>query len=638
MSRRTLGSWGILILALLFCAEVCGRPTLMVPAREATKAGLVQKADDVSPLSSASASVADTYYVDGANGSDANPGTSRDQAWRTIQNAADMMTAGDTCIVLAGEHAERVHVSTSASAGAPIVFQAEGTVVTKGFTVHADYITIQGFEITDTDNDWEDGVGIFVEGSHCIIEDNYVHYATRGGILIYASPGEESLRTDCLVRNNRLYRNSQWGITINGRNHVVEGNEIWGTIQYHPNWVDPPGWVDADGMRFFGAGHLVRGNYIHDIIFDDPENVDPHIDCFQTWGDSDTEAGHDIVFDRNFCENLNERMYAFMLKGSTHLIIRNNIILACGGVNTGALGTSNLTIVSNLFANRLSFPESAYPGGVGLEDSPNATVKNNIFYDQPTHHISVSGTSSESLDAGCNLIYRSDGEEPHGSPYPDDLWGVDPLFVDASTGDYHLQSASPVIDAGCELLSLAGEDYDGNSRPKGPGYDIGAYEYTADASLIGELIIDDTDPGFSTSFDQDAWQEFVDIDGQHYGYGHHYNHQMGSGSDTATWSFSLPRPGEYRIYAWWYEGGQRPTDVPYTVNHPGGSTTIRVNQQINGGRWNLLGTFTFQDQGSVVLSDDASSGQDIVADAIKLEYVWPYYTYLPFVTRHHTSP
>jgi hypothetical protein len=138
-----------------------------------------------------------------------------------------------------------------------------------------------------------------------------------------------------------------------------------------------------------------------------------------------------------------------------------------------------------------------------------------------------------------------------------------------------------------------------------------------------ELIIDNTDAGFSTNFSEDVWQEYARIGGQHYGDSHYYNRQTSTGQDTATWSFTVPRPGTYNVYAWWWEGSWRPTDVPYTVNHLGGSTTVRVSQQTNGGQWNLLGTFDFQEQGSVVVSDDVSSGQDVVADAVRLVYLGP---------------
>jgi hypothetical protein len=44
------------------------------------------------------------------------------------------------------------------------------------------------------------------------------------------------------------------------------------------------------------------------------------------------------------------------------------------------------------------------------------------------------------------------------------------------TDDYHLTSASPLINAGA-LLADAASDFDGNPRPQGLGYDIGAFEF-----------------------------------------------------------------------------------------------------------------------------------------------------------------
>ena len=121
-----------------------------------------------------------------------------------------------------------------------------------------------------------------VEGTNCDFEGNYIHYATRGGIRVFARLGKESGTSNCTVKNNRLYRNATAGIEVYGRNNLVEGNEIWGTIQHHPKSTEVVG-ADADGMRFFGSGHIIHGNYIHDISYRDPENIDPHIDCFQTW-------------------------------------------------------------------------------------------------------------------------------------------------------------------------------------------------------------------------------------------------------------------------------------------------------------------------------------------------------------------
>jgi len=54
---------------------------------------------------------------------------------------------------------------------------------------------------------------------------------------------------------------------------------------------------------------------------------------------------------------------------------------------------------------------------------------------------------------------------------------VNPLFVNQTSGDYHLQSSSPCIDAGTSLNAPA-SDFEGITRPQGAGFDIGAYEYS----------------------------------------------------------------------------------------------------------------------------------------------------------------
>src|ERR1700690_2924753 len=92
------------------------------------------------------------YYVSTESGSDNNPG-SQNQPWKTIQKAANSLTAGDTVIVQPGTYSERVKVTQSGASAAPITYQADGHVIMNGFTIKANYIVIKGFEITDTPND-----------------------------------------------------------------------------------------------------------------------------------------------------------------------------------------------------------------------------------------------------------------------------------------------------------------------------------------------------------------------------------------------------------------------------------------------------------------------------------------------------
>ena len=67
----------------------------------------------------------------------------------------------------------------------------------------------------------------------------------------------------------------------------------------------------------------------------------------------------------------------------------------------------------------------------------------------------------------------------------------DPLFVDTASWNFHLKAGSPAIDAGTSAgkvkeimdkyynnFGVSIEvDFDGNPRPLGSPWDIGAYEY-----------------------------------------------------------------------------------------------------------------------------------------------------------------
>ena len=74
----------------------------------------------------------------------------------------------------------------------------------------------------------------------------------------------------------------------------------------------------------------------------------------------------------------------------------------------------------------------------------------------------------------------SDGRPPGmiGSlaPYPHDLWGVDPKFVNVTARDFRILPNSPLVDAGVALKDVT-VDIRGVPRPQGAGYDVGAHEF-----------------------------------------------------------------------------------------------------------------------------------------------------------------
>jgi len=343
-----------------------------------------------------------------------------------------------------------------------------------GFSIEADYIHIIGFEISNTIQDLKNGTGIFIEGQSCLVENNDIHDVPRIGIYINAENPDSPSIGNCVIRGNSIKRAATAGIFVAGRNNLIEENDISHTIQYPPGWTNPPGLPDADGIRFFGSGHLIRRNFIHDILLTDPENVDPHIDCFQTWG-----PAHDIIFEQNFCENPNDGMQGFMISAQDgavkNLTVRNNVIIAFRLFNVH--DCESLTILHNSFKSELTFTgESAY--GIELHNSMNARIENNLFFDVGRHSYSYlwkDNASERGLQVGYNCIFMSDGRPPNGNPYPNDLWQVDPKILNIEQNNFRLKSNSPLIDAGKN--AGVSNDYDSNPRPQGRSFDIGAFEY-----------------------------------------------------------------------------------------------------------------------------------------------------------------
>ena len=90
-----------------------------------------------------------------------------------------------------------------------------------------------------------------------------------------------------------------------------------------------------------------------------------------------------------------------------------------------------------------------------------------------------------------------------------------------------------------------------------------------------------------------------------------------SKGNTAAWTPSIAAAGDYHIYAWWRGDPGRATNAPYTVHHAGGSSTVLVNQRLNGSQWNLLGRFPMAPGSGhrVELSDDSIDGR-VMADAV----------------------
>jgi hypothetical protein len=211
------------------------------------------------------ASWATTFYVDAARGNNSNAGTSS-APWKTIQKAANTMVAGDTAIVRAASSSERVRITRSGASGAPITFQAQGRVVMRGFTILASYIRVGGFEIKNTiGGSWTESSGIYINGINNEAFYNFIHDVAHYGIFLDASPASPSSTSNNTVRNNRIAWAVDAGIRVMGANNLIQANDISHSRQYQPGVTTYQPGGDADGIRFFGSGHIIRKNYVHDI-------------------------------------------------------------------------------------------------------------------------------------------------------------------------------------------------------------------------------------------------------------------------------------------------------------------------------------------------------------------------------------
>jgi parallel beta helix pectate lyase-like protein/pectate lyase-like protein len=131
-----------------------------------------------------------------------------------------------------------------------------------------------------------------------------------------------------------------------------------------------------------------------------------------------------------------------------------------------------LSIQNNTFVGA-----NPYRSGQIIVASPTSdlTIENNIFYAPRSVAILFEGVSSLAALVRYNMVSSASIQAgaPNGVIFEHNWEGVDPGF--SATGNYRLGPDSPAIDAGLPLAGVT-SDADGVRRPRGKGYDLGAYE------------------------------------------------------------------------------------------------------------------------------------------------------------------
>lgn len=167
-----------------------------------------------------------------------------------------------------------------------------------------------------------------------------------------------------------------------------------------------------------------------------------------------------------------------------------------------------------------------------------------------------------------------------------------------------------VIDNGDSGFSTIGNW--GSSSAVGGYEGVDYRHHAADGVSPAAQILDNTDPSVtSVGF----WFESTHVGG--YYQSNYHARYSGTGANTFTWTPAIDTTGRHHVYARWTSHTNHASNAPYAITHDGGTTTVRVNQKVEGGEWKLLGTYDFTQGGqySVTLSDDADSTY-VIADAI----------------------
>ncbi|MCW8811250.1 MAG: right-handed parallel beta-helix repeat-containing protein [Ignavibacteriaceae bacterium] len=405
-----------------------------------------------------------TYYVS-ENGNNSNNGLTPETAFETLQYVADIITAGDSVLVLQGNYIG-FDIRKNGSQNSPIVFKTiesdvvideRNSVTPDGINIeNASWIIIDGFEVKD-----QPRAGIRAAVSDFIsIKNNYCHNNQRWGIFtgftddltvenntcsysieehgIYVSNSSDRP----IIRNNHSFNNNGCGIHMNGdismggdgiiSNAVVEGNIL------HDNGLGGGSAINMDGVQ--------NSEIFNNLIYN---NHATGIAMYQI--DGGDASKNNKVYNNTIIQPADGRWCIISVDGSTGNTLYNNILINHhsfrGSIAIDAASSNGFVSDYNIVVNRLS------------EDDGNSNM-----------------TLSQWQSLGYDL--HSMIADPE-----------DQIFVDYTNGNFHLLQNAQAIDAGTNfVLPTVFEDLDNIPRPQGSGFDIGSYEFTNATSVEEENI------------------------------------------------------------------------------------------------------------------------------------------------------
>jgi len=195
----------------------------------------------------------------------------------------------------------------------------------------------------------------------------------------------------------------------------------------------------------------------HGVYFKGAENTIENSDVYNNSGygvhifSNDVTADDNIVDSNRLFDNINKA--GVLAAGKRNLITNNQIWDNFEGIRaTGGGGRDNEFYNNTIYSNTTD--------GADIRQSGNI-LKNNILF--------ANGTQINNTGIGTVI------ENNIGSTLPTNLGNIDPLLNNPGADDFGLQAGSPAIDAG-QTIAVVTVDFEGDLRPQGSFYDIGADE------------------------------------------------------------------------------------------------------------------------------------------------------------------
>ena len=501
------------------------RTNTPTPTRTNTPLGPTNTFTTTATFTNTPASGTCTHFV-ATTGNDSNTGTSIGSPWRTIQKAANTVGAGSTVCVRGGTYVERVNFSVSGASGQYTTFQSytgetpivdgTGLSVPAGNTAmfmitNQSYLKIQGFEIrnykTSTTNNVPVGLRIVGTAHHVEIRNNKIHHIEHNGtamngtdahgLSVHGTSGTQSVN-NIIIDGNELYSlklGSSEALVLNGN---VEFWQVTNNIVRDSNniGIDIIGFEGTAPSNDRARDGLVAYNDVYNLT--SAGNVAYGSD--RSAGCIYVDGGTRITIEYNKAHNCNlgvEIASEHQGTATSFVTVRNNFIynntdvgLGMGGYDDERGSTENCLIVNNTFYNNAAASDTWGSELYIQYDTRNNIIKNNIFHAKSgmPYILSWSPVMTNNV-MNYNLFYGGTTWQWRNVNYTtfsayqsgtgndaNSLNNVNPSFVNAASGDLHLQAGSPAINAGQTISEAGSLDIDGQARVQGPSIEMGADE------------------------------------------------------------------------------------------------------------------------------------------------------------------